>query len=52
VAISQQAPMSSRAIAMVTTPAGLPRSLRSRFQRAGVVLAPRRGVVASLIVCD
>jgi hypothetical protein len=34
VAISQQAPTSSRAIAMVTTPAGLPRPMRSRFQRA------------------
>ena len=34
VAISQQAPTSSRAIAMVTTPAGLPRAMRSRCQRA------------------
>ena len=34
VAISQQAPTSSRSIAMVTTPAGLPRPMRSRFQRA------------------
>jgi transposase len=31
VAISQQAPTSSRAIAMVTIPAGLPRPLRTRF---------------------
>jgi hypothetical protein len=34
VAISQQAPISSRAIAIVTTPAGLPRPSRSSFQRA------------------
>jgi hypothetical protein len=34
VTISQQAPTSSRAIAMVTMPAGLPRRLRSTFQRA------------------